>query len=99
MEIGKERAVPVLTVAKYGETHNSLSLNIKWVDHFPIKGRSSLPPNYIVFPQESGSGHLPGNSRQSLVFQLSSDGLEAVFQANTSSQDLDICDISEISLP
>lgn len=99
MEVGKERDVPVLTVAKPGETHNSLSLSLKWVNHFPIKGRNSLPFNFIVFtPQESGSGHVPGNPSQSLVFKLSFDSLEAVFQVKTSSHNLDICDLSKISL-
>jgi hypothetical protein len=100
MEIGRERTVPVLTVAKPGETHNSLSLKIKWVDQFQIKRRSSMPPNYIVFPpQERGSGPLPGHPRQPLVLKLSSDSIDAVFRRKTSSHSLDICHLSKISLP
>jgi hypothetical protein len=94
LEIGSERVVPILTVAKPGRTHNSLSLKLHWADDFQIKGRHALPPNCILVPPLGGR-----DSAQSVVIKLGINDLEAAYQAKDNNQNLDIRQLSEFPVP
>jgi hypothetical protein len=78
MEIGRG-TTGVLTVAKPGERHSSLSLQLHWSEDFRRKESNSLPPSYIrVTFLSSTLEEAPSNAQHKIIIGIGANGVEDV---------------------
>jgi hypothetical protein len=78
MEIGEQPATATMTIAKPGERHSSLSLQLHWSREFQYQRRDSLPPSYICIAALPTTPEAPSLLQHKGIFRIGPAGVEDV---------------------